>query len=91
MVKYLLLAKLGVPDGIVRRRVRGQDELTDEQRRHNQVCSKVCALVEHPFAWMGAIGYVKARYRGLQRNGLDFGLTALAYNIKQSLSLLGMR
>ncbi len=36
------------------------------------------------------MGYRKARYRGLTRNGLDFGLTALAYNIKRSLSLLGM-
>ena len=84
------LAKRGVHDGIVQKRVRGQDELTDEQKRHNRACSKVRALVEHPFAWMGAMGYVKARYRGLQRNGLDFGLTALAYNIKRSLSLLGM-
>lgn len=84
------LAKRGVRDGIVHRRVRGQDELTDKQKQHNRACSKVRALVEHPFAWMGAMGYVKARYRGLQRNGLDFGLTALAYNIKRSLSLLGM-
>jgi len=84
------LAERGVRDGIVRRRVRGQDELTDEQKRHNRGCSKVRALVEHPFAWMRAMGYVKARYRGLQRNGLDLGLTALAYNIKRSLSLLGM-
>jgi len=84
------LAKRGVHDGIVHRRVRGQDELTDEQKQHNRECSKVRALVEHPFAWMDAMGYVKARYRGLQRNGLDFGLTALAYNIKRSLSLLGM-
>ena len=70
--------------------MRGQDELTEQQKQHNRACSKVRALVEHPFAWMDAMGYVKARYRGLQRNGLDFGLTALAYNIKRGLSLLGM-
>lgn len=84
------LARRGVHDGIVRRRVRGQADLTAEQRAHNRAASKVRALVEHPFAWMTQMGYGKARYRGLSRNGLDFGMTALAYNIKRSLSLLGM-
>ncbi len=84
------LAERGVRDRIVQRRVRGQDELTEAQQAHNRACSKVRALVEHPFAWMEQMGYRKARYRGLRRNGLDFGLTALAYNIKRSLSLLGM-
>ena len=84
------LAERGVHDGIVRRRVRGQAELTEAQQAHNRAASKVRALVEHPFAWMGQMGYGRARYRGLRRNGLDFGLTALAYNIKRSLSLLGM-
>lgn len=84
------LAERGVHDGIVRRRVRGQDELTDQQKAHNHAASKMRALVEHPFAWMGQMGYGRTRYRGLSRNGLDFGLTAVAYNIKRSLSLLGM-
>ena len=84
------LAARGVHDGIVRRRVRGQPELTDGQRAHNRAASKVRARVEHPFAWMAQMGYGRARYRGLIRNGLDFGLTALAYNIKRSLSLLGL-
>jgi IS5 family transposase len=43
-------------------------------------------LVAHPF---DQTGYGKARYRGLAHNGLDFGLTALAYNIKRRLSLRG--
>lgn len=84
------LAGQGIHDGIVQRRVRGQAELTQTQQAHNRAASKVRALVEHPFAWMDQMGYGKARYRGLCRNGLDFGLTALAYNIKRSLSLLGM-
>jgi IS5 family transposase len=85
------LKSRGVHDGIVERRVRGQAELRPEQKARNAACSKVRALVEHPFAWMKQqMGYGRARYRGLQRNGLDFGLTAMAYNIKRSLSLLGM-
>lgn len=84
------LKRDGVHDGIVHRRVRGQAELSDEQKKHNRACSKVRALVEHPFAWMQRMGYVRVRYRGLRRNGTDFAMTALAYNIKRSLSLLGM-
>lgn len=81
----------GVRDRIVHRRVRGQAELTEAQKAHNAQCSKVRALVEHPFAWMkGPMGYAGARYRGLTRNALDFAHTAAAYNIKRSLSLLGM-
>lgn len=80
----------GVHDGIMHRRVRGQPALTDGQAAHNRACAKVRALVEHPFAWMRQMGYVKARYRGLVRNACDFAFTAAAYNIKRSLSLLGM-
>lgn len=81
----------GVLDRIVRRRVRGQAELTDEQKAHNRECSKVRARVEHPFGWMKQqMGYIRARYRGLRRNAIDFALTVTAYNIKRSLSLLGM-
>ncbi len=84
------LAERGVHDGIVHRRVRGQTDLTDQQKTHNRACSKVRALVEHPFGWMWQMGYVRARYRGLVRNAIDFALQATAYNIKRSLSLLGM-
>ena len=48
------------------------------------------AWVEHPFGRMWQMGYVRARYRGLVRNAIDFALQATAYNIKRSLSLLGM-
>ena len=78
----------GVFCGIVERRVRGQDELTPQQVRHNRLCAAVRAIVEHPFAWMKNMGYRFARYRGLARNGLDFALMAVAYNFKRSLSLV---
>ena len=39
----------GVFCGIVERRVRGQDELTAEQVKHNRQCAAVRAIVEHPF------------------------------------------
>ena len=83
------LEKAGVHCGIVERRVRGQEELTDEQQKHNRLCAAVRAIVEHPFAWIKNMGYGWARYRGLTCNALDFAFTAVAYNLKRSLSLQG--
>ena len=82
-------ARRGVASRIVHKRVRGQAELTAEQKKHNTACSRVRAFVEHPRAWMVKMGYTAARYRGLARNALDFALTAVAYNLKRSFSLLG--
>jgi len=78
----------GVFCGIVERRVRGQDELTAAQVRHNRSCAAVRAVVEHPFAWMKAMGHRVARYRGLTRNAFDFACMAVAYNFKRSFSLI---
>lgn len=79
----------GVKAMITHKRVRGQEELTPEQKAHNRECSVVRAKVEHPRAWMKQMGYVRARYRGLARNALDYALAAAAYNLKRSFSLLG--
>ena len=83
------LKEQGVTDRIVHKRVRGQAELTPEQKAHNTACSKVRAFVEHPRAWMVKMGYTFARYRGLARNALDFALMAIAYNLKTSFHLQG--
>lgn len=83
------LARRGVCFGVVQRRVRGQTDLSALQRAANRVWSTIRAVVEHPFAWMRNMGYRKARYRGLARNSLDFGLMATAYNLKRSFSLRG--
>jgi len=77
----------GVFCGIIQRRVRGQKELTPEQKWHNRLVAGIRAVVEHPFAWMKNTGYRRARYRGLSRNGMDFALHAIAYNFKRSFSL----
>jgi len=83
------LARRGVCFGVVKRRVRGQAELPRWQQRLNRAWSTLRAVVEHPFAWMRNMGYRKVRYRGAQRNALDFGLMAAAYNLKRSFSLRG--
>lgn len=77
----------GIFYGIIQRKVRGQKELTREQKWHNRLVAGIRAVVEHPFAWMKNAGYRRVRYRGLSRNGLDFGLHAIAYNFKRSFSL----
>lgn len=83
------LARRGVCFGVVKRRVRGQAELPGWQQKLNRAWSAIRAVVEHPFAWMRNMGYRKVRYRGLERNALDFGLLAAAYNLKRSFSLRG--
>lgn len=77
----------GVFCGIVYRRVKGQKELTPQQKAHNRFVAGIRAFVEHPFGWMRKMGFWRARYRGLARNGLDFALRAIAYNWKRSFSL----
>lgn len=82
------LEKRGVFCGIIERRVRGQADLTPEQKAHNKLCSKFRAFVEHPFAWMKQSGSLRrTRYRGMARNALDFVLTAITYNFRRTLSL----
>jgi transposase, IS5 family len=73
--------------GIAYRRVKGQKELTAEQKAHNRLIAGVRAFVEHPFAWLRKMNFWRARYRGLTRNAVDFALRAIAYNWKRSLSL----
>lgn len=83
------LENQGVFCGIIERRVRGQKELTPLQKEHNRECASIRAAVEHPFAWLkNTGGFIRTRYRGLVRNALDFGLGAIAYNFKRSLSLM---
>lgn len=81
------LQEQGIFCGIIQRKVRGQKKLTREQKWHNRLVAGIRAVVEHPFAWMKNTGYRRVRYRGLSRNGLDFGLHAIAYNFKRSFSL----
>jgi len=77
----------GVFYGVMHRRVRGQGELTEEQKHHNRLCAKVRGLCEMPFAWLLRSGRKRTRYRGLRKTGTDFGLWAMGYNLWRSLSI----
>jgi transposase, IS5 family len=77
----------GVEAKISVHRVRGQKELTAEQKAHNHAVAVVRAIVEHPFAWIKAVGGGRTRYRGMAKNALDFVLHLVSYNWKRSFSL----
>lgn len=78
----------GVVPALCHRRVKGQKELTPQQRRLNRMIAPVRAFVEHPFAWIKTrLNQRRARYRGLARNALDFALSAMAWNFCRSFSL----
>ena len=84
------LRNRGVVAGLCHRRVRGQKELTPEQKRHNRLIAPIRALVEHPFAWIKTrLNNRRCRYRGLARNALDFALSAMACNFCRSFTLKG--
>jgi IS5 family transposase len=85
------LRERGVVAGLCHRRVRGQKELTPQQRRLNRLIAPIRAFVEHPFAWIKArLNNRRTRYRGLARNALDFALSAAACNFCRSFSLKGV-
>lgn len=77
----------GVKPFFCHRRVRGQKELTAEQKAFNRIVSGVRAAVEHPFAWIKRMNGARVRYRGCVRNGVDFALAAVAYNFRRSFSI----
>jgi IS5 family transposase len=70
----------GIFCGIIQRKVRGQKELTRDQKWHNRLVAGIRAVVERPFAWMKNTGYRTVRYRGMSRNGLDFGLHSFTFD-----------
>ncbi|MEM1355397.1 MAG: IS5 family transposase [Planctomycetota bacterium] len=77
----------GIFYGVMHRRVRGQGELTEEQKLHNRICAKVRGLCEMPFAWLDKAGRKRTRYRGMRKTATDLGLWAMSYNLWRSLSI----
>lgn len=77
----------GVFYGVMHKRVRGQSELTAEQKAHNRLCARVRGLCGMPFAWLDKAGRKRTRYRGLRKLGTGFGLWAMGYNLRRSLSI----
>ena len=81
------LESRGVFAGLCHRRVKGQKELSAEQKGFNRLVSGVRAMVEHPFAWIKRMTGGRTRYRGCARNALDFALSAVVYNFRRSFTI----
>jgi len=81
------LQRRGVAYAIAFKRRKGQSDLPPRLKRLNRMIASVRAIMEHPFAWMRAMGYRRVRYAGRRRNELDFAFSLVAYNWKRSLSL----
>jgi IS5 family transposase len=82
------LRQAGVVAGMCHRRVRGQKELSPQQKRLNRLIAPIRAFVEHPMAWIKVrLNNRRVRYRGVSRNGLDFALSAMACNFCRSFWL----
>jgi transposase, IS5 family len=82
------LRKRGVVAGFCHGRVKGQKELTPQQKRLNRLIAPIRAFVEHPFSWIKTrLNNRRVRYRGLRRNAMDFALSAMACNFCRSFTL----
>jgi len=81
------LARMGIGDGILRRKKPGR-RMSVEDVVHNKRCSSIRAEVGRPFAWWKELfGFRRCRYTGLVANHTHFTLLAVGHNLKRSLSL----
>jgi transposase, IS5 family len=76
----------GVRDRIQHRRVRGQKALPHWQSVRNKLIGRVRTAVERTFSELkrGPYGFVRMRYRGLDRCRLHVDLAAIAYNLRRA-------
>lgn len=76
----------GIKDRIQHRRVRGQPALPPWQTARNTLIGRVRTAVERTFSELkrGPYGFVRMRYRRLQRCRLHFDLAAIAYNLRRA-------
>lgn len=76
----------GIKDRIQHRRVRGQGALPPWQAVRNILIGRVRTAVERTFSELkrGPYGFVRMRYRGLERCRLHLDLAAIAYNLRRA-------
>lgn len=82
------LAERGIENCVLKRAYRNKP-LSEKQKQHNRRCSPIRSIVERVFGVLKLhYGMAQARYLGLARNHMRFGLLCIAYNIKRGVSLL---
>ncbi len=81
------LAANGIESKIMRKATK-YEKLTEEDKAFNKDVSKTRSAIEHVFAhWKMWYGYVRMRYRGVQRNQWHVTMLATAYNLKRAVAL----
>jgi len=85
------LSSAGIKNRILVKKPKGK-ELKPRVTLLNKLYSKIRCGVERVFAhFKGQHGYVRARYRGWDKNQLHLDLLCMMYNIKRTCSLLKKR
>lgn len=76
----------GIKDRIQHRRTRAQARLPRWQTVRNKLIGRVRSAVERTFSTLkrGPYGFVRMRYRGLERCGLHLDLAIIAYNLRRA-------
>ena len=79
------LKRMGIEDGIMKRGNKHHPEVSEEDRRKNELISKVRARVEKVFGTLKrTYGYSRVRYIGLERNATEMWFKCMAYNLRRA-------
>ena len=79
------LKSMGIGDRIMKRGNKHHPEVSEEDRKRNELISKVRARVEKVFGTLKrTYGYSRVRYIGLERNARRCGLKCMAYNLRRA-------
>lgn len=83
-----LLERLGIGDGLMRRHYGSDRNAEAVNKLRNRVISSRRAGVERVFGTLKrSYGYLRVRYLGLAKNGLELMLRLFAYNLRKAESL----
>ena len=79
------LKSMGIGDRIMKRGNKHHPEVSEEDRKRNELISKVRARVEKVFGTLKrTYGYSRVRYIGLERNATEMWLKCMAYNLRRA-------
>lgn len=82
------LKSQGINDRIMHRSHKHQEGLPHWQKKRNDLISPIRQKVEKVFGTLKrSYGYVRVRYRGLARNGVEMWFKLMAYNLRRWMTL----
>ena len=79
------LKSMGIGDGIMKRGNKHHPEVSEEDKKRNELISRVRARVEKVFGTLKrTYGYSRVRYIGLERNATEMWLKCMTYNLRRA-------